>query len=37
MVPYRIQIPTPLGLGVLQATEFVSAPLPTRASSIRAH
>jgi hypothetical protein len=37
MVPYRIQIPTPLGLGVVQATEFVSVPHPTRASSIKSH
>lgn len=26
MVPYRASIPTPLGLGVLQATQFVSVP-----------
>jgi hypothetical protein len=26
MVPYRAAIPTPLGLGVLQATQFVSLP-----------
>lgn len=37
MVPYRIQIPTPLGLGVVQATEFISEPLRTRASSIKSH
>jgi hypothetical protein len=37
MVPYRIQIPTPLGLGVVQATEFVSMAHVTRASSIRPH
>jgi hypothetical protein len=36
MVPYRISIPTPLGLGVVQATQFVSIPQPTRAS-IRSH
>ena len=32
MVPYRAQVPTPIGLGVLQAKEFVSiprAPVPT--------
>lgn len=37
MVPYRVQIPTPLGLGVVQATEFVSVPQRTRASSIKSH
>ena len=26
MVPYRIQVPTPIGLGVLEATQFVSTP-----------
>jgi hypothetical protein len=26
MVPYRAQVPTPIGLGVLQAREFVSIP-----------
>jgi hypothetical protein len=32
MVPYRASIPTPIGLGVLQATQFVSiphSPVPT--------
>jgi hypothetical protein len=24
MVPYRASLPTPIGLGVLQATQFVS-------------
>jgi hypothetical protein len=28
MVPYRASIPTPIGLGVLQATQFVSIPHP---------
>jgi hypothetical protein len=37
MVPYRVQIPTPLGLGVLQATEFLSAPQTARAGSIKSH
>lgn len=27
MVPYRASIPTPIGLGVLQASQFVSIPL----------
>jgi hypothetical protein len=30
LVPYRISIPTPLGLGVVEATQFVSAPQPPR-------
>jgi Protein of unknown function (DUF3108) len=30
MVPYRMSIPTPLGFGILQATEFVSIPQPSR-------
>jgi len=33
VVPYRLTIPTPLGLGVLEATQFVATPLPTRASA----
>jgi hypothetical protein len=28
MVPYRASIPTPIGMGVLQATQFVSIPRP---------
>jgi Protein of unknown function (DUF3108) len=28
MVPYRASIPTPVGMGVLQATQFVSIPRP---------
>jgi hypothetical protein len=28
MVPYRASIPTPIGIGVLQATQFVSVPRP---------
>jgi hypothetical protein len=28
MVPYRASVPTPVGLGVLQAKEFVSIPRP---------
>jgi hypothetical protein len=28
MVPFRAQVPTPIGLGVLQAREFVSIPRP---------
>jgi hypothetical protein len=33
MVPYRVTIPTALGLGLMQATEFVSAPQSARASA----
>ena len=33
MVPFRVAIPTPLGLGVLQATQFVSMPQPSRATA----
>jgi len=33
MVPYRVSIPTPIGLGVLQATQFVSMPLPSRTNA----
>lgn len=32
VVPFRISIPTPLGLGVLQATQFVSTPQGPRAT-----
>jgi Protein of unknown function (DUF3108) len=28
LVPFRISIPTPLGVGVLEATQFVSVPQP---------
>ena len=28
MVPYRASIPTPIGMGVLQASQFVSIPRP---------
>jgi hypothetical protein len=33
LVPFRISIPTPVGLGVLQATQFISTPQPMRASA----
>jgi Protein of unknown function (DUF3108) len=33
MVPYRVSVPTPLGLGVMQATQFVSAPQPAKATA----
>jgi uncharacterized protein DUF3108 len=33
LVPFRAQGPTPIGHAVLEAYEFVSAPVPTRASA----
>lgn len=33
MVPFRISIPTPLGLGVMEATQFVSTAQPPRAAT----
>jgi hypothetical protein len=33
LVPYRASVPTPLGNGILQATQFVSVPYPQRASA----
>ena len=27
MVPYRMSLPTPIGIGVLEATQFVSMPV----------
>ena len=35
LVPFRFSLPTPLGLGVLQATQFVSSALPSRADRDR--
>jgi hypothetical protein len=32
MVPFRVSLPTPFGLGVLQATQFVSIPHPPLSS-----
>ena len=31
LVPFRFSVPTPFGLGVLQANYFVANPLPTQA------
>ena len=31
LVPFRVSIPTPIGLGVMQATQFVSVAQPPRA------
>jgi Protein of unknown function (DUF3108) len=33
MVPYRLSIPTPLGVGLMQATQFVSVAQPGRSSA----
>jgi hypothetical protein len=33
MVPFRVSVPTPLGIGVLEATEFVTAAKPSRAAA----
>lgn len=33
MVPYRVAIPTPIGLGVMQATQFISMPQPAKAAA----
>ncbi|MGB6350552.1 MAG: DUF3108 domain-containing protein [Pseudolabrys sp.] len=33
LVPYRAQGPTPIGLAILQASEFITVPTPARASA----
>jgi hypothetical protein len=33
LVPYRISVPTPIGMGVLQATQFVSVGVPRAAAA----
>ena len=33
MVPFRVSVPTPLGMGVLEATEFVTTAKPSRAAA----
>jgi hypothetical protein len=33
LVPYRAQGPTPIGQAILEASEFISVPLATRASA----
>jgi hypothetical protein len=35
LVPFRFALPTPIGKGMLQATEFVSAPVPRAAVSVK--
>jgi len=31
MVPYRVSVPTPIGVGALQAIQFISVPQPGKA------
>ena len=33
LAPYRVAVPTPLGLGVMQATQFVSSPQTSKTSA----
>jgi hypothetical protein len=33
VVPYRFSLPTPVGTGVLQATQFISVAKPPRAAA----
>jgi hypothetical protein len=33
LVPIKVSVPTPLGTGLLEATHFISAPQPSRASA----
>src|SRR5262249_24149090 len=33
IVHYRVTFPTPVGLGVMQATQFVSMPQPSKATA----
>jgi hypothetical protein len=33
LVPFRVSIPTPLGLALLQATQFVTSAQPRRAAT----
>ncbi len=33
LAPYRVAVPTPIGTGVMQATQFVSAPQPAKPST----
>jgi hypothetical protein len=35
VVPFRVSIPTPIGLGVMEATQFVSTAQPPRAAGAR--
>ena len=33
MVPFRVSVPTPIGLGIMQATQFVSVPQASKATA----
>jgi hypothetical protein len=33
LIPYRAQGPTPIGQAVLEASEFIAVPTPSRASA----
>jgi uncharacterized protein DUF3108 len=33
IAPYRVSLPTPIGVGIMQATQFVSVPQPGKASA----
>jgi hypothetical protein len=33
LVPYRVSVPTPIGVGVMQATQFISVPQPSKAAA----
>ncbi len=35
LVPFRFSVPTPIGQGVLEASEFVSIPQPSRAAAAK--
>jgi len=35
VVPFRMVIPTPLGTGVLEATQFLSSAQPPRGASAK--
>jgi Protein of unknown function (DUF3108) len=37
LAPFRVSVPTPIGLGVLQATRFVLAPEAVPSSAMNAH
>jgi hypothetical protein len=33
-VPFRVSVPTPIGVGILQATRFLFTQQPERASAL---
>ena len=37
MVPYRLSVPTPLGLAMVQAREFISMPQAASRNGIKSH